>query len=121
MKLLLDQGASRIAGELLRRKGHDVVHVADVSMATASDERILELAVAGQRVIITWDADFHDRIVLSGGRGPSCMRIRIQGLDAQEQATLIDRVVTEFESELIEGAIVTVTESGTRARLLPVR
>ncbi|MEX2212800.1 MAG: DUF5615 family PIN-like protein [Phycisphaeraceae bacterium] len=120
MRLLLDQGDSRLAAEILRQRGHDAIHVAEVSMYAATDEQIIERAVLEERVIVTWDADFHNHIVLSRAEKPSCIRIRIECLGTQDQANIIQSVIDEFAGELIEGAIVTVDEAGSRSRTLPV-
>lgn len=58
MKLLLDQGLPRGACQLLVRHGHDVLHVSEVGLATASDDDILDWAESNGRVVVTLDADF---------------------------------------------------------------
>ena len=45
MKLLLDQGLPRSTAEILRAAGFDVVHTAEIGLATATDEMIIARAV----------------------------------------------------------------------------
>jgi len=41
--------------------GHDVIHVTDVGLTTATDRRIWDFAVTERRAIITKDEDFRAR------------------------------------------------------------
>lgn len=96
------------------------MHVSALGMSSATDSQIIERAIAEGRVIVTWDTDFHVRIVLSRKSKPSCIRFRMDGLGTRQQAILIHNVTTQFAGELARGALVTVTEQGARCRLLPV-
>lgn len=59
MRWLLDQGLPRGAARLLAEHKHDVIHVGDIGMSAASDEKILEFGAKHERVVVTLDADFH--------------------------------------------------------------
>ena len=120
MKLLLDQGLPRSAAELLRQAGHDVVHAGECGLASASDEEILAAGCREERVIATLDADFHALLALSQADGPSVIRIRIEGLRGQPLAELVERVWRTCETDLLKGALVTVTEQHIRVHQLPV-
>lgn len=119
MKLLLDQGLPRTSAELLRASGIDAVHVGDIGYATAEDATILQLARDEQRVIVTFDADFHELLALSGA-APSVIRIRIEGLRAATLVSLLQTVLTPCQSDLNQGAVVTVQERRLRIRRLPL-
>jgi len=82
MKLLLDQGLPRSLAALLRQNSVDTIHVGEISLATASDEEILQHARTDQRIIVTLDADFHALLALAMAAEPSIIRIRIEGLRA---------------------------------------
>lgn len=120
MKLLLDQGLPRTAVTLLLAAGIDAVHVGDISMATAEDTEILQRGRDEQRVVITLDADFHAHLALTGAAAPSVIRIRIEGLRAEGFATLIQMLLPQCESDLQQGAVVTVQEGRIRIRRLPL-
>lgn len=53
MKLLLDQNLSAHAAVILRTGGIDAIHAREVSLATATDDAILERCRAEERVIVT--------------------------------------------------------------------
>ncbi|MCE7890621.1 MAG: DUF5615 family PIN-like protein [Myxococcales bacterium] len=123
MKLLLDQGLPRGACQLLVRHGHDVLHVGEVGLATASDDDILDWAESNGRVVVTLDADFHAILARRGASRPSAIRVRVEGLRAEALAALLAKVVVQSESALNAGAMVTVGPDGetVRERGLPLR
>jgi hypothetical protein len=53
MKLLLDQGLPRSAASLLRERGIDAVHVAELGLSAASDAAILERGRETGCVVVT--------------------------------------------------------------------
>jgi predicted nuclease of predicted toxin-antitoxin system len=120
IKILLDQGLPRTACGLLRERGWDVQHVCERDMSRAEDAAILQVALQEQRVVVTLDADFHTLLAVSGATGPSVLRIRMQGLEADRVATLIDRVLALAGDELGQGAMVTLVDAKIRIKLLPV-
>ena len=119
MKLLLDQGLPRSTVLLLRNVGIEAAHVGDRGLATASDAKILDIGRNEGSVVVTLDADFHALLVLSGAAGPSVIRIRIEGLRAEDLSTLLIKVIEVCNDDLTRGAMVSVTENGIRVRRLP--
>jgi predicted nuclease of predicted toxin-antitoxin system len=120
MRLLLDQGLPRSAVLHLKNAGIEAVHVGDRGLATASDSKILDFGRQEDRVVVTLDADFHALLALSGVTGPSVIRVRIEGLQAENLATLLVDVLKVCSDDLMKGAVVSVTESGVRIRKLPL-
>jgi predicted nuclease of predicted toxin-antitoxin system len=94
--------------------------VGDRGLATASDSRILDLGRQEGMVVVKLDADFHALLAPSGAEGPSVIRIRIEGLRAENLARLLVNVLKVCRDDLTEGAMVSVTENGVRIRQLPV-
>jgi len=92
MKLLLDPGLPRSAAKLLRESGIDTVHVSDIGYSTADDAAMLEKGREEERIVITFDADFHTLLALSRAATPSVIRIRIEGLYGKKAADLIQYV-----------------------------
>jgi predicted nuclease of predicted toxin-antitoxin system len=132
VKLLLDQGLPRTtvpafqfgafqsnAFQVLDSRV-EAKHVGDIGLASAADEAILAYARDHGLTVVTLDADFHARLALNGARGPSVIRIRIEGLKAQQLADLLVRVIEQCQEDLNAGAMVTVTGSGVRVRRLPL-
>lgn len=120
MRLLLDQGIGQPAAPMLDELGHDAAHVGARGLAKASDEQILEVARAEERVVVTLDTDFHRLLAMSNAATPSVVRIRIEGLDTARQVELIDQIVAECRELLESGAVVTVLPHEWRARRLPL-
>jgi len=120
MNILLDQGVPRSTAELLRAAGVDAVHTAGIGMSRAEDEAILAEAAAQDRLVVTLDADFHALLALSGATRPSVIRLRIQGLRAEEIAPLLSRILEQSREDLEEGAVISVTETRVRVRKLPI-
>ena len=66
MRLVLDQGVARDAAALLRSLGYDCLHVSEIAMSKAADERILAYSMGRNAVVVTLDADFHTILAVSG-------------------------------------------------------
>ena len=116
----MDQGTPRTAAALLRAAGLDVVHTAEIGMATAADSEILHRAVERHSVVVTLDADFHSLLAVSQAVVPSVIRIRIEGLRAEEFSQLVQQVVSQCRADLESGVMVSVREHEMRIRRLPV-
>jgi predicted nuclease of predicted toxin-antitoxin system len=120
MKLLLDQGAPRSTAELLRQVGFDAVHVGEIDMARAEDNSILTRAAAENRAVVTLDADFHALLALSQANKPSVIRIRIEGLRAEELSQLLRQVISDCRAAIEKGAVLSVQNGRIRIRYLPI-
>ncbi len=120
MRLLLDQGIPRSTVLHLRNTGIEAAHVGEMGLATASDAKILEIGRNEGKVVVTLDADFHALLALSGAAGPSVIRIRIEGLRAEDLARLLANALEVCNDDLMKGAMVSVTENGARVRRLPL-
>ena len=120
MKLLLDHGTPRSAAARLRQAGLDAVHTGETGLAEADDSEIIRRAAAEGRIVVTLDADFHALLALTQANGPSVIRIRIEGLRAEEFCGLLQRVLHQCADELAAGAMVSVNDYQIRIRRLPI-
>ncbi|MEO8495091.1 MAG: DUF5615 family PIN-like protein [Planctomycetota bacterium] len=120
MKFLLDQGLPRLTVAELLARGFDAVHVSQLGMAKASDEDILGEARSRNAVVVTLDSDFHSLLASDHATTPSTIRIRIEGLKGNDVAELIEQVAAAAGADLEAGAVVSVTKTGIRVRLLPL-
>ena len=120
MKFLLDQGVPRSAAAPLGLLGFDAVHTGAIGMAKASDPDILERARREGETVVTLDADFHALLALSNAAAPSVIRVRIEGMRGPDIAAIVARVVAVCESDLVDGAMVTVDPNRVRVRRLPL-
>ena len=120
MKLLLDQGLPRSTTAALRALGHDAVHTGDIGLSTASDEAVLAHGLHEGRVIVTLDADFHGILARTAARGPSVVRMRVEGLGGDAMASVVHHVVTSIASDLARGAAASSDGASVRFRMLPL-
>jgi predicted nuclease of predicted toxin-antitoxin system len=122
MKLLLDQGLPRSTVQALAALGIPAEHVGDLGMAAASDVAILAAAEQRNAVVVTLDADFHAILATTGAAQPSCIRFRIEGLNAGELAALLQQVTQVASADLAAGAVATVMPPNlVRIRTLPIK
>ena|ERR1019366_1800183 len=120
MKLLLDQGTPRSAATILCRAGFDAVHTGEIGLAEAEDSEIIRRASDENRIVITLDADFHAQLALTQSQKPSVIRIRIEGLRAEEFSGLLQNVLNQCADDLKAGAMISVNDFQIRVRRLPV-
>jgi predicted nuclease of predicted toxin-antitoxin system len=120
MRWLLDQGLPLRAAVLLRSRGEEAIHVSEIGMAKTADELILKHAAKEARVVVTLDADFHAILALSGAKGPSVIRFRVEGLTAKPASDLVLTIGEKFAAHLLEGCVISCDEEKVRIRKLPL-
>ena len=90
MRFLLDENLSPRLGVFLRDAGHDVVHVRDIGLMSATDEVVIEAARSERRVLISADTDFGTLLARTASNSPSFVLMRrASGRRAVDQAALI--------------------------------
>lgn len=120
MKLLADLHIAPATVDFLRRLGHDVVRVSEVLPANASDATIVTFAAGQQRVILTQDLDFAGIIALGRRTHPSVVSLRLSSSRIERVNAVLAKVLPAVEAELIAGAVVSVEDTRTRLRRLPM-
>jgi len=122
VKLLIDNALSPYVAQQLRVAGHDVAHVRERGLQAAADEQIMELAVSEARVVVSADTDFGALLAGSGASAPSLLLLRGPiARRPQEQVHVVSDVLGTYGPDLLRGAVVVVTDAGTRVRPLPIR
>lgn len=58
MRFLIDNSTSPRLGEVLRKSGHDAIHVRDIGLTDADDETIFDRAASEDRIVVAQDTDF---------------------------------------------------------------
>ncbi len=89
-------------------------------MASAKDSEILKYSENNKRIIVTLDSDFHTLLALNADSQPSVIRIRIEGLKANNYLPLIQMVIAQCNDDLDKGCVVSVQETQLRIRHLPI-
>jgi predicted nuclease of predicted toxin-antitoxin system len=121
VKILIDMNLSPEWVSELSTHGWEAQHWSAVGGPSASDSEILEYASKEGFVVFTHDLDFgtllaHRRVVT-----PSVIQLRGQEVTPTEVGSVIAAVLRDFGAELDSGALITVTSSRTRVRILPLR
>ena len=121
MKFLVDANLSPRVAARLRDHGHDAVAVRDIGLGDATDDRILDHAIAHQQVIISEDTDFGTLLAHRNLTAPSLILLRTSdpvGVDAQTELILDN--LGALEEELDAGAIAVFARGHLRVRRLPL-
>jgi predicted nuclease of predicted toxin-antitoxin system len=120
MRLLIDNALSPIVADRLRHGGHDVVHVRDLSLASAPDAAVMDAAAVDSRVLVAADTDFGTLLARRGAAHPSVVLLRRSSQRRPEvQAALLLANLPAVEDALTSGAVVVLEDNRIRVRALP--
>jgi predicted nuclease of predicted toxin-antitoxin system len=121
MKALLDMPVSRSLLSVLEAHGHEGVHAHETGLDRAADREVLAVARRENRVVITADLDFPRLLALSSAEGPGLILFRGGNYSDAEMRDLLDRVLTELPSEILETSICVVDRKRIRYTRLPLQ
>lgn len=123
MKFLVDNALSFIVSEGLKKLGYDSVHVRELGLQDAEDEKIFEKAFNEERTIISADTDFGWLLSKWNQKKPSVILFRKGSeRDPHKQIELLRINLSDQLTEIIEeGSIVIIESSRIRTRDLPIR
>lgn len=121
MRFLVDNALSPVLAQRLSNAGHDAVHVRDLKLQSADDDRVLALAEQEDRVLVSADTDFGAILAASALGKPSLVLFRGDSPRRPEkQAALLLANLPTIGKLLSEGAIVVFEASRIRTRKLPI-
>ncbi|MCK4422041.1 DUF5615 family PIN-like protein [candidate division WOR-3 bacterium] len=121
LKFLVDMCLSPLTSKFLREKDYDVLHVEEISLASAKDEEILKFAVKDKRILVTQDLDFSRLLALSGSSSPGIITLRLQFPSPTNVNKILDRLLRTIPQNEIEGSLISVDETRVRIRKLPIQ
>ena len=107
-------------GRKLALAGHEWRHASDIGMARASDVSILSLAKNAGECVLTHDLDYGQLLAFSGEAAPSVVIFRLRRADPDLMFRRLTDSQSGIEEALSTGAVVTIEESASRIRLLPI-
>ncbi|MCX6363497.1 MAG: DUF5615 family PIN-like protein [Actinobacteria bacterium] len=99
MRLLADEGVDAAIVGRLRSHGHDVVYVAELSPGI-TDDAVLKLANADERILMTADKDFGELVFRLRRVAFGVLLVRLSGLSSESKADAVARVVGEHGDEM---------------------
>ncbi|QJW91042.1 DUF5615 family PIN-like protein [Spirosoma taeanense] len=94
MKFLADENFPITSFRILQTAGYDIKHVA-FDMPSIADVDIAELAIAEQRIILTFDGDYGTLIFKFGYRPPGVIYFRLVNITADEPAYILINILKE--------------------------
>ncbi len=121
VKILLDMCLTPKWREPLENLGHEVKHWSEVGARNAPDTSIMNWALENDYIVFTNDLDYGISLSSSGAAGPSVIQAR--GGDVRPSVILasVAEALSDAESELKAGALVTVDARRHRVSVLPIR
>ena len=120
MNVLLDMPVCRSLLSVLEAHGHEGVHAHEIGLDRAADRQMLAVARRENKVVITADLDFPRLLALSSAEGPGLILFRGGNYSDAEMRDLLDRVLTEIPSEILETSICVVDRKRVRYTRLPL-
>lgn len=120
MKLLVDMNLSPAWVEFLTVSGIEAVHWSSLGAANASDSTILLFASTNGWVVLTHDLNFSAILAATGKDKPSVVQIRAENLAFEAIGHAVVAALRQMQTELQQGALLTIDPKRTRARLLPL-
>ena len=121
MKLVIDMNLSPAWVAPLKAAGFDAIHWRDVGDATDADRVIFDWARANGYVVFTNDLDFGAILAATNAAGPSVIQVRVQDLLPASLAPRLIAALRQFAGELNSGALISIDERRSKARILPIR
>ena len=107
MRLLVDANLSPVVSARLRDAGHEAIHLYDVGLLQASDERIFEYALEHDYVIVSADTDFAAMLARLESAKPSFVLLRhVNEMTPEQHAALLRANLDALAEDL---------EAGTRS------
>lgn len=114
MNLLANEGVDRPIVERLRRDGHDVVYVAELSPSITDDE-VFQQANDRSAVLITADKDFGELVFRQGRLHRGVVLLRLAGLSNATKAEIVAVVFRDRAPELLK-AFTVISPGAVRIR-----
>lgn len=121
MKFLGDMGISPQTIYYLKTLGYDAIHLLDEGLNRLPDSKILEKGQVEGRIVLAHDLGFGDLLAASGDRLPSVIIFRLYNMKPQNVNRYLKNIITQYQNELEQGAIMSVTEAKIRVRSLPLQ
>jgi predicted nuclease of predicted toxin-antitoxin system len=80
----------------------------------------MDWARANDYVVFTHDLDFGAILAVTRAEGPSVLQIRAQNVLPEHLGEVVMAALRQFAQQLEVGALITVDEGASRARILPI-
>ncbi len=116
MRFLTDENLPRIAVELLRELGHDVLDIREASMGGASDLQVAEVAMEEQRILVTQDLDFANILQYPPDEYAGIVVLRVPRPTQHRVTETLRGFLSVVDAKMIHSALVIVEPGSYRVR-----
>jgi predicted nuclease of predicted toxin-antitoxin system len=120
MRFLANAGVSPKTVDFLTQLGHEAVHVRTLGLERATDQVLIDRALADSSVLVTFDLDFADILALGVLDKPSVIICRLADERAESVNRRLAKVLAERVAELELGALILIEDTRYRVRKLPI-
>jgi len=120
IKIIIDMNLPPILVSILENEGWEALHWSSIGDPGATDSEIMRYAKKGGYVVLTHDLDFGAILAATGWKTPSVIQIRTQDVFPESIGNMIIATIHQFLDDIKKGALISVDESRSRARILPI-
>ncbi len=106
---------------VFRKYNIEAVHWSTIGKPDEKDTVIMEWARNNSHIVFTHDLDFGTLLAVTQSYTPSVIQVRTQDVLPVSIENLIISALSQFETQLNNGALVTVDQATSRVRILPIR
>lgn len=99
LRFLVDIGVSKKVEEWFLENGYDMKSVRDIN-PRMDDDKILNIAVSENRMVITMDKDFGELVYNSGLSHSGVLLLRLEDAKSDEKVRTIAAILTEHSDKL---------------------
>jgi predicted nuclease of predicted toxin-antitoxin system len=121
VKLLIDMNLSPLWVDFLGSAGIEAAHWASVGERDASDTDIMAYAAVEGYIVLTHDLDFAAILAGTNCARPSVVQFRAADLSPDTIGRHLIDALLRLETEMEQGALLTIEPGRARMRLLPLR
>ena len=121
MKIVIDMNLSPQWVPILKSAGHEPIHWSQIGADNAPDREIMTWARNNNHIVFTHDLDFGTLLAATNAESPSVIQVRTQDVSPKTLSTVVLSSLKQFEDRLKEGALVTVKQKQSKARVLPLK
>jgi predicted nuclease of predicted toxin-antitoxin system len=101
MKLLADEGVDSPIVWHLRKKGYDIIYIAEFAKGF-SDEKVLGIAAEENRILLTTDKDFGELVFRLQQIHSGVILLRLAGLNSTEKALIVENALKTHQQEIMD-------------------
>ncbi|PZV18168.1 MAG: hypothetical protein DCF20_03670 [Pseudanabaena sp.] len=121
MKIIIDMNLSPDWCAVFANHDISALHWSSVGNMRDSDRVIMEWAKQNDYIVFTHDLDFGTLLASTQSNAPSVIQVRTQDTFPDAIANIVIAALSQFEPELKDGALITIDDSRSRVRILPIR